>query len=115
MSTQGHRQNDDINIDNLKNDIHNLREDLSKLSHAVIDKHNGQVSHLREEISKSSRDAIRRVGERSEDALNRARDMSDRTVKDIERRVQERPFVTLLLIFCAGLLLGKFVDRSAAE
>lgn len=115
MNTRTQSKHDDINVDDLKKDIHQLRDDLSKLSRAVIDKQNGQVSHLRDEISKSSRDALRQVGERSEEALNKARDISDRTVKDIEHRVQERPFVTLLLVFCAGLILGKFVDRASTE
>lgn len=112
MDSKAQSRDQDISFDDLKNDIHQLRSDLAQLSSAVIDKQRGHVSQLREDIAKDSQEALQRARERGDEAWSRAREMGDRTVKDAERRIEERPFLSLLLIFCAGLLLGKLFDRS---
>ncbi|WP_372750412.1 hypothetical protein [Litorivivens sp.] len=99
MDSQANSQqrSDDINYDTLKNDIHQLRDDFSKLTHNLFDKQRGQVSQLRDEWSQ------------------RAKSIGDKTIKDTQRQIKERPLTTLLAIFLAGLFLGKLLNQSPAE
>ncbi len=98
------QKSDEVNYDTLKSDIHQLRDDFSKLTRTLLDKQRGQVSHLRDEVSRTGRDAV-----------DRAKSLGDKALKDTQQRIEERPLTTLLVIFLAGLFLGKLLDRSPAE
>ena len=112
MATQSNAQqkqtdNDaynDVSYETLKQDIHQLRDDFSKLTHSLLDKQRGQANQLREELSSSGRRVV-----------DRAKSASDKAVKSTQHQIEERPLPTLLAIFLAGLFLGKLLDRSSAE
>ncbi len=94
----------EVNYDTLKQDIHQLRDDFSKLTQSLLDKQRGQVNHLREELSSSGRRAV-----------DSAKSVGDKTLKGTQQQIRERPLTTLLTIFLAGLFLGKLLDRHPAE
>ena len=94
----------EVSYDTLKQDIHQLRDDFSKLTQSLLDKQRGQVDRLREEFSSSGRRAV-----------DSAKSVSDKAIKSTQHQIQERPLTTVLAIFLAGLFLGKLLDRSPAE
>ena len=46
-----------------------------------------------------------------DEAFNRARDASSKAVHDVEHKIEERPFLSVVLMFLAGLLVGRLLDR----
>ena len=77
----------------VRQDLQQLREDLSKLTKAVADGQKSNISSLRDEIRRESRDA------------------SSKAVHDVEHKIEERPFLSVVLMFLAGLLVGRLLDR----
>lgn len=84
----------------VKADLKALREDLAKLSRSVAD---GQKNSFN-----SFRDELRREGQ---EALDSARGAGEKALHDVEDRITQRPFLTVLILFLAGLVVGKLLDR----
>lgn len=84
----------------VKEDLRTLREDLAKLSHSVADGQKNSFNHFRDEL--------RREGQ---EALNSARGAGEKAIHDVEERITQRPFLTVLILFLAGLVVGKLLDR----
>lgn len=95
----------------VKQDLQTLREDLSKLTQAVTESQKNNISSLRDEIRRESRDAFDQVKRKGDEALNRAKETGDKAVNDVEHRIEERPFLSILIMFLAGVLVGKLFDR----
>ncbi|MEO9587484.1 MAG: hypothetical protein ABJG23_08880 [Marinobacter sp.] len=95
----------------VRQDLQQLREDLSKLTKAVADGQKSNISSLRDEIRRESREAFDQVRQRCDEAFNRARDASSKAVHDVEHKIEERPFLSVVLMFLAGLLVGRLLDR----
>ncbi|MFN2360629.1 MAG: YqjD family protein [Marinobacter sp.] len=101
-------QND---YEQVREDVQKLREDLAKLTKSVADGQKNNISHLRDEIRRESREAFDQVKQRGDEAFNRARDAGTKAVDDVEHRIEERPFLSIVIMFLAGLLVGRFLDR----
>lgn len=101
-------QND---YEQVRQDLQQLREDLSKLTKTVTEGQKSNISHLRDEIRRESREAFDQVRQRGDEAINRARDASSKAVHDVEHKIEERPFLSIVIMFLAGLLVGRLLDR----
>lgn len=95
----------------VKDDLQLLRDDLAKLTKAVADGQKSNISSLRDEIRRESREALDSVRKRGDEALHRARDAGTKAVHDVEHQIEERPFLSILLMFLAGILVGRLLDR----
>jgi ElaB/YqjD/DUF883 family membrane-anchored ribosome-binding protein len=95
----------------VKQDLQQLREDMSKLTRAVSESQKSNISHLRDEIRRESREAFDQVRQKGDAALHRAKDAGDKAVHDVEHKIEERPFLSVILMFLAGILVGKLLDR----
>ena len=95
----------------VRQDLQQLREDLSKLTKAVADGQKSNISSLRDEIRRESREAFDQVRQHGDEAFNRARDASTKVVHDVEHKIEERPLLSVVLMFLAGLLVGRLLDR----
>ncbi|MFW5823691.1 MAG: DUF883 family protein [Marinobacter sp.] len=84
----------------VKADVRALRDDLAKLSKSVAE---GQKNNLN-----SFRDEVRRE---SQEAMDYARGASEKAMHEVEDRIAERPFLTVIILFLAGLVVGKLLDR----
>lgn len=100
---------DDYN--QVKQDLQELRNDLAKLTRTVSDSQKSNISSLRDEIRRESREAFDQVRRKGDEALDRARNAGDKAVHDVEHRIEERPFLSILIMFLAGILVGKLFDR----
>ena len=95
-------------IDALKNDLANLRSDISELTGAVRDMGYDKVGEWRS----SAEDEL---GERREDlrrAMGAARDRGRRAEDEFEQRVNEHPWGSLLAALGVGFILAKITDRG---
>jgi len=97
--------------DQVKADLQALREDVAKLTKSVVDGQKSNISNLRDEIRRESREALDHVRQRGDEALNQARDAGSKAVHSVEDRIEERPFLSIIIMFLAGLLVGKMLDR----
>lgn len=100
---------DDYN--KVKQDLQELREDLSKLTRAVTESQKSNISSLRDEIRRESREAFDQVRQKGDQALHRAKDAGDKAVHEVEHKIEERPFLSIIIMFLAGILVGKLLDR----
>ncbi len=101
-------QND---YEQVRADLQKLREDLSQLTKNVAEGQKSNISSLRDEIRRESREAFDQVKQRGDAALHRARDASSKAVDDVEHKIEERPFLSIIIMFLAGLLVGRLLDR----
>lgn len=101
-------QND---YEQVRDDIRKLSEDLSKLTKSVAEGQKSNISSLRDEIRRESRAAFDQVKQRGDEAIHRARDAGSKAVDDVEHRIEERPFLSIIIMFLAGLLVGRLLDR----
>lgn len=95
----------------VREDIRKLSEDLSKLTKSVAEGQKSNISSLRDEIRRESRAAFDQVKQRGDEAIHRARDAGSKAVDDVEHRIEERPFLSIIIMFLAGLLVGRLLDR----
>lgn len=95
----------------VKQDLQQLREDMSKLTRAVSESQKNNISHIRDEIQRESREALDQVRQKGDEALHRAKDAGDKAVQGVEHKIEERPFLSVILMFLAGILVGKLLDR----
>ncbi len=87
-------------LDALREDVSRLRSDLSQLAKSLLDK------------GKDETDAARdKVVEELMSNLRSARDKGNETVESLGHRIQEKPLMSLLVAFLAGLILGKIFER----
>ncbi|MBU2953113.1 DUF883 family protein [Marinobacter sp. F3R08] len=100
---------DDYN--QVRQDLQELREDLAKLTRSVSEGQKSNISNLRDEIRRESREALDQVRQRGDEALHRAKDAGDKAFQDVEHKIEERPFLSIILMFLAGILVGKLLDR----
>ncbi|MEX2474028.1 MAG: hypothetical protein WD429_02325, partial [Marinobacter sp.] len=56
-------------------------------------------------------EALNDFRDRGEKSFASARKAGDKAIEGAGHKIEERPFLTVLIAFVAGLLLGKFLDR----
>lgn len=95
----------------VREDLKQLREDMANLTRTFSEGQKSNISNLRDEIRKESREAFDQVRQKGNDALNRAKDAGDKAVHDVEHKIEERPFLSVVIMFLVGVLVGKLLDR----
>lgn len=91
----------DKDIESLKENVANLRSDILQITQALLEKGKSET-----EVTKD-----RLIDELKYD-LDAAREKGKKTVESVERQIQEKPFLSLLIAFVIGLFLGKLFDRK---
>lgn len=91
----------------LRADVTKLRTDLGNIAQALKEVGKGKAEDARSSVSELAstlREELLR-------ALEGAKDRGKRSVATVEETIEDRPFLTLLTAFGAGILLGKLLDR----
>jgi ElaB/YqjD/DUF883 family membrane-anchored ribosome-binding protein len=92
---------DPLGLSAVKDDISNLRSDMKELFQKLID------------TGKSETEAAKdRAIEELRDTLQLASKSGKQTVESLESKVQEKPFISLLLSFFIGFFLGALFNRK---
>ncbi|RBW49164.1 hypothetical protein [Marinobacter sp. F3R11] len=97
--------------DRVKEDLQLLREDLAALTKAVADGQKSNANSLKDEISRETRAALEQLRKRGDAALARATEAGSQTVESVEHKIEEKPFLSIILMFLAGIIVGKMLDR----
>ncbi|HLV78525.1 MAG TPA: hypothetical protein VKY53_11425 [Marinobacter sp.] len=102
------QQNDYVQV---RDDLRKLQDDVAKLAASVAEGQRSNIGHLKDEIRKESRAVFERLCESGDAAITRARSASDKAIENVEHKIEERPFLSVVLLFLAGLLVGRMLDR----
>lgn len=94
-------------LDKLKDDIDNLRADLSSLTKTIKGMGNSAVEDV-QALGAEKLDELRAEIER---ATGQVRRKGEASVAEIEQAVQDRPLMSLLAAFGAGMLVARLLDR----
>lgn len=92
---------DPLGLTAVKDDISHLRSDMKELFQRLIDTGKGETEAAKD-----------RVIEELRDALHVASKSGKETVESLETKVQEKPFISLLLSFFIGFVFGVFFSRK---
>ncbi|NWN90175.1 hypothetical protein HLV39_01520 [Marinobacter adhaerens] len=95
----------------VKEDLQLLREDLASLTKTVTDSQKSSANHLKDEISRETRAVLDQLRKRGDAALARATEAGSQGVESVEHKIEERPFLSIILMFLAGIVVGKMLDR----
>ncbi len=106
----------------VKDDLAVLREDLAALTKALADSQVTSATNLKNEISKEARavidqlrqsgdEALSRATKAGSQAVDRAAQAGSHAVESVEHKIEERPFLSIILMFLAGIVVGKMLDR----
>jgi len=86
-------------LEALREDVTKLRSDLSQLAKSLLDKGKSETDTAKDRL----------IEERMSN-LRSARDKGSYTVESVEHKIQEKPLMSLLIAFLAGLILGKLFE-----
>lgn len=95
----------------VKEDLQLLRDDLAALTKTVGDNRSSYAGHLKDEISRETRAVLDQLRKRGDEALSRATETGTKTVESVEHKIEERPFLSIILMFLAGIIVGKMLER----
>jgi ElaB/YqjD/DUF883 family membrane-anchored ribosome-binding protein len=95
----------------VKGDLTALREDLAALTKAVANSQANSASNLKDEISKETHAIFDQLRASGDKAIARATEAGSQTVESVEHKIEERPFLSIILMFLAGIVVGKMLDR----
>lgn len=95
-------------LDKLKDDIAALRTDLSSLTKSLKSMGNSAVGDV-QALGAEKFDELKAEFER---ASGEVRQKGEASIAEIERAVQERPLMSLLAAFGAGMLITRLMDRG---
>lgn len=95
----------------VKEDLQLLREDLAALTKSVADGQQANANNLKDEISREAHAVFDNLRKRGDAALTRATKAGSQTVDNVEGKIGERPFLSIILMFLAGIIVGKMLDR----
>lgn len=87
-------------LETLREDVAKLRTDLSHIAKSLLEKGKNETDSAREKVFGDIRNE-----------LFAARDKGLEKMDTVEQTIQEKPFISLLIAFLAGLILGKLFER----
>ena len=97
---------DDIDI--IKEDVAKLRSDLSMTTKKLINMGKDQTGEVKEKAKMEAAILLNEL----HSAFEESKKQGKRSVKKVENKVADRPFMSLLVAFIAGLFLCKMFDSS---
>ncbi|NJO37834.1 MAG: DUF883 family protein [Rhizobiales bacterium] len=92
----------------LKGDIEKLRADLSALTRTMKSVGNSAVA----DVQSMGMEKLEELRSDLERATGHVRRQGEASVAEIEKAVQERPLMSLLAAFGAGMLLARLIGRT---
>ncbi len=95
-------------VDALKNDIAQLRQDIAGLTAAVKDAAANKI----DDTKSQARDKLNSVWENLESKLDAALGQGREGVRNVEQKIGEHPTGSVLTAFGVGFLIAKLLDMG---
>ena len=90
----------------LKDDMARLREDIANLTRALGESASGYKDSAQEQLLRRARQAQAQAAEQ----LEKAQAAGQKVVEDMETKIVEKPFMSLLTAASVGFILAKLLD-----
>ena len=90
----------------LKEDMARLRDDIAALTRALGETAGSYKQSAQEELLRRAREAQARAAEQ----LDKAQAAGQKVIEDMEVKIVERPFMSLLTAASLGFVLAKLLD-----
>ena len=94
-------------VDALRAELEKMREEMSKLTSSDMQ----STRDFAKEIQSELRNTLNQARDKGRDFLDQAKEGGDKAIGKLEKQIEERPLLTLLIVFIAGLLLAKLFER----
>ena len=98
-------------FDTLKAGLDTLRKDIGSLVSSFGDAATDEVKTRGQRARAAVGRATDRAGEVWDDATNQASRRGREGVAALEHQIEERPFISVLVAFGIGLVIGKLINR----
>lgn len=92
---------------NLKVDMNKLRSDLAEVAQALMESGRAEAGEARTRLQEMAQQRLENVRQALDSARERGRDATDM----LKQQVEEKPLMSLLVAFGAGMLLGAILKR----
>lgn len=92
---------------NLKLDVTKLRADLAEIAQALVDAGKMEASEARSRMQEAAQQRLDDIRKK----LDMAREQGKSVTDVVMQQVEEKPVVSLLVAFGAGMLMGSFMNR----
>jgi ElaB/YqjD/DUF883 family membrane-anchored ribosome-binding protein len=79
--------------------------------HQDLDAIRTDLAQLRSDLSTAMRGMMDAGKEKAGDLRDKAVDTGKRAIEATETQIKERPFLSILVVFLIGILLGKMFDQ----
>lgn len=97
----------DKELEALRADLGRLKTDLADIAEAVKESARGQAEAASAEIG----DLLKVLEQGLKDAFDSIKEKGESSVETVGRQVEQRPLLSLLIAFGAGLLFGRISSR----
>jgi ElaB/YqjD/DUF883 family membrane-anchored ribosome-binding protein len=94
-------------LDTLKAGLETLRKEISSFGDAATDEIKTRGRHARAAVGR----ATDRASEVWEDATSEASRRGREGIASLEHQIDERPFISVLVAFGIGVVVGRLIDR----
>jgi ElaB/YqjD/DUF883 family membrane-anchored ribosome-binding protein len=105
------KRNLEEEFDVLKAGLDTLRKEISSLASSFGDAATDEVKTRGQRARAAVGRVADRAGEVWDDAANEASRRGREGVAAVEQQIEERPFISLLVAFGIGLVIGKLISR----
>lgn len=102
----------EIDYDILKRDIEKIRSDVAKMAVNFAESKQSIVKHFAEDLIKEGQSLFESAKSSSETLVKSASETSKKAATKMEGQIQERPFMSIVISFLAGMILAKLMDRK---
>ncbi len=95
------------NIHDVKDDVTRIRSDFSNITEKLIDISRSAYSTKNRELQAEARKLYDELAE----TLETSRLLGKGGIEEVERKIVERPFLSVLLAFLMGMLIGELHEK----
>jgi len=95
-------------VEELKNDLSKLGNDLSALTKRVVEMGRDETVSAKENLDVEVRKLLQEIGTLLDETGRKGK----RAAESVQKKIERKPFMSLLVIFILGFILGKVLDRK---
>lgn len=109
------RHSTDVDISRVKKDLETLRNDVAKITNAVLTEKQNNAKTFTEGILQGllseGHSIVDSAKTTKDNAVKAVTDTSQKAVERVEGKIHQRPFLSLAMSFLSGLVLAEIIER----
>ena len=109
------RHNTDVDISKVKKDMEALRHDVAQISRTLLLEKQDNAKRFTDGILhglvNEGHSIVNGAKSTGEQAVKTVTETSHKAVEQVERKIHQRPFLSMALSFLGGLLIAEIIER----